>query len=78
MTAVYSKQAAKTLTNTESAARQRIKAGIKKIPAGDIKPLQGVSDRYRLRIGIWRILFYYIDAGSVMVYKISPRGDAYK
>jgi len=58
-------------------SKQRIKKSIEKIPKGDIKPLKGVKDVLRLRVGDWRILFSYLD-GGVYVRKIEPRGDVYK
>lgn len=58
--------------------KQRIKTAIEKIPDGDIKPLQGVKGSYRLRVGGWRILFSYPEAGVVLIEKIAPRGEVYK
>jgi mRNA interferase RelE/StbE len=43
---------------------------------GDIKKLEGMSG-YRARVGSYRILFD-IEADTISVYKISPRGEAYK
>jgi mRNA interferase RelE/StbE len=45
-------------------------------PEGDIKKLTGM-DGYRVRKGGYRILFDVTDT-CVVVYKISPRGQAYK
>ena len=73
----YSKQAAKTINGLDKPSKQRIKKGIEKIPKGDIKPLKGTKDVYRLRVGDWRILFSYLSSG-VYVRKIEPRGDVYK
>lgn len=78
MEIVYSKVAIKTLRTMDEKTRLRVKSGVDAIPAGDIKPLHGTQNTYRLRIGDWRILFSYKDAGNVLVSKISPRGDAYK
>ncbi|MBQ9615240.1 MAG: type II toxin-antitoxin system RelE/ParE family toxin [Selenomonadaceae bacterium] len=62
----------------ESKTKQRIKAAIEGIPAGDIKPLQGYEGYYRLRVGGWRIIFTYPDSETLMIAKIAPRGGAYK
>jgi mRNA interferase RelE/StbE len=47
-------------------------------PEGDIKKLQG-RDGYRVVVGDYRILFD-IDTGNdrIDVFKIAPRGQAYK
>jgi mRNA interferase RelE/StbE len=42
----------------------------------DIKKLEGQGG-YRARIGGYRILFD-IEADTISVYKIAPRGEAYK
>ena len=73
----YSKQAAKVIKGLDRPSKQRIKKCVEKIPKGDIKPLKGSKDVYRLRVGDWRILFSYLD-GGVYVRKIEPRGDVYK
>ena len=57
---------------------QRIKAGIEKLPAGDVKPFKGSPGTYRLRVGDWRILFSYPEDGTILIEKIGPRGGVYK
>lgn len=74
----YAKAAVKTISAMESKTKQRIKAAIEGIPAGDIKPLQGYEGYYRLRVGGWRIIFTYPDSETLMIAKIAPRGGAYK
>jgi mRNA interferase RelE/StbE len=46
---------------------------------GDVKQLQGVDQRWRLRIGDWRVLFT-LDHGRllVLVLRVLPRGSAYR
>ena len=60
--------------------KSRIAAALDKLesepPQGDIKKLQG-QDGYRVVIGGYRILFD-IEKGRIDVYKIIPRGQAYK
>ena len=73
----YSKQANKTINNLDRPSKQRIKKSIEKIPKGDIKPLKGTKDIFRLRVGDWRILFSFLD-GGIYIRKIEPRGDVYK
>ena len=43
----------------------------------DIKKLKGYNNHYRIRVGIYRILFFR-EAGEVRVYDVSMRSDAYK
>jgi mRNA-degrading endonuclease RelE of RelBE toxin-antitoxin system len=76
MIITYSKQAAKAISRMDTAAKQRIKAAIEKLPAGDVKKLSGYSYAYRLRVGDWRILFDMSD--DIKINDILPRGDAYK
>lgn len=78
MNAQYSKQAVKAINSMDRDTKQRIKAAVEKIPAGDIKPLKGTADRYRLRVGGWRIVFAYKDSSTVLIDKIAPRGGVYK
>jgi len=75
---VYYKQAVKSLERLDASTKQRIKHGIMGIPKGDIKKLQGHTEIYRLRVGDWRIVFSYPDDNTVLIEKISPRGEVYK
>jgi len=74
----YAKQAVKVIKKLDVSTKQRIRQGINGIPAGDIKKLQGHTELYRLRIGDWRVLFTYVDADTVLIARISSRGDVYK
>ena len=78
MNVVYYKQAVKTLERIDPGTKQRIKQGIDGIPKGDIKKLQGHAELYRLRVGDWRIVFSYPDTETILIEKISPRGEIYK
>lgn len=78
MQITYSRGAVKTINSMDGATKQRIKAGIEKLPDGDIKPLQGSKGSYRLRVGGWRILFSYPERDTILIEKIGPRGGAYK
>jgi len=74
----YHKQAVKAIDRLDVPTKQRIKQGIENLPSGDVKPLRGHMELYRLRVGDWRIVFSYPDDGTVMIERISPRGGAYK
>ncbi len=78
MQITYSRAAVKVINGMDRAAKQRIKAGIEKLPKGDVKPLQGSKGSYRLRVGDWRILFSYPEDDIILIEKIGPRGDVYK
>jgi len=78
MRATYSKQAVKVLERMDGVTKQRIREGVKKIPAGNIVPLKGAPGNFRLRIGDWRILFAYVEKERAYIKKISPRGQVYK
>lgn len=67
------KSAVKTIKHLDVHTRERILSGIHKLPAGDIKRLQGYSNYYRLRIGDFRII-YTVEAIAAVL----PRGEAYK
>ena len=76
-----SKQAQKYYLSQTAATRRRLKeslAGLGKDPMlGDIVPIKGHPDTYRLRVGKLRVLFAVSD-GIIKVTKIDARGQAYK
>ncbi len=74
----FSKQALKAIGGMDSNIKRRIKKAVEGLPEGDVKPLKGVKDSYRLRVGDWRILFSYADKNTLLIEKIAPRGDVYK
>ena len=78
MTVELSKKAAKILLAQPQKTQERIAAAIREIPQGDIKPLQGSPDSFRLRVGGWRVTFSYPAKDVILVEKIKPRGGAYK
>ena len=78
MTVFYAKDAVKSINRLDAPTRQRIRQAVNGIPRGDIKPLQGTSDTFRLRVGDWRILFSYPDDDTILVERVAPRGDVYK
>ena len=43
----------------------------------DLKPAQGRRDVYRVRVGRYRVLFRKLNT-TVLVFRISPRGDVYR
>jgi mRNA-degrading endonuclease RelE of RelBE toxin-antitoxin system len=45
---------------------------------GDVRKLQGGGNRWRLRVGDWRVLFEFAPPGSIPVLAVLPRRDAYR
>jgi len=78
MKVTYAKLAIKAIERLDVRTKKRIRQGVLRIPEGNIKRLKGHTALYRLRIGDWRILFSYPDSDTVLVERISPRGEAYK
>ena len=78
MNILYSRLAAKALDSMIPSTKQRILNGISGIPNGDIKKLKKHTSLYRLRIGDWRIVFSYPDRETVLIERISLRGEIYK
>jgi mRNA interferase RelE/StbE len=83
----YSKQAVKFISAQDKNTKLRIKRGIESLtetpPKGNIKPLQGYTNKtYRLRIGKLRIIYRY-DASTnrqkiLFISDINSRGNIYK
>ena len=74
----YAHAAVKVINGMDRPTKQRIKAGIEKLPQGDIKPYKGSPGTYLLRVGDWRILFSYPEDDTILIEKIGPRGGVYK
>jgi mRNA interferase RelE/StbE len=80
---IFSPRAIKQLREIDRRTQERIKKavqGLKTVPpVGDIKKLKGLTGRYRLRVGNFRVIFL-IDTYMRKVYisEILPRKEAYK
>lgn len=79
----FSKQAIKVLMKMDRRTSSRIKDKITLLaadpadPSLDTKALAGRANRFRLRVGGWRVI--YSDTGLILfVEKIGARGDVYK
>ena len=48
-----------------------------RLPAGDVKKLQGVKEEYRLRVGDLRVIFS-VRNDTLIIKDVLPRGEAYK
>jgi mRNA interferase RelE/StbE len=80
MKVILEKRAAKYLESLDMVMKHRIKEALRELandpPSGDIVKLHG-EDGYRRRVGNYRVVFD-ITKTEVIVYKIAPRGQAYK
>ncbi len=82
----YSKDAIKFLGKLDKKSVERIRTAINGLthnpPLGDMKAMQGSqNDRFRLRVGGWRIIFRYgieCEIEILFVLEIGNRGDIYK
>jgi mRNA interferase RelE/StbE len=80
MEVILSSKTKKYLKSLNKPIKGRIDKALIKLcyepPEGDIKKLTG-RDEYRLRVGDYRLLFK-ARKDAIIVYKIAPRGEAYK
>ena len=77
---IIKKPAKKFIDRLPKSEQARIVSAIEKLPdEGDIKPLRGHDDLYRLRVGPYRLI-YSVDNGKLIVYVADAdnRGDIYK
>lgn len=80
---IYHRDTVKFLAKQEKAVQERIALGIRGLheipPIGNIKPMKGYTGLYRLKVGMFRVLFR-IDHQVKVVYveAIGSRGDVYK
>jgi len=81
----YTKTSLKTLRKMQPKKALAIIEGMKAVAENpfakdnSIAALQGVENGYRKRFGDWRVLYTIdIDVEVLAVFKISPRGGAYK
>lgn len=77
MRIVFEKEAAKHIGKMDKTSKARIKQAIDKLPAGDVKKLQGLVNDYRLRVGDLRVLFS-VENDIIIIKDVLPRGQAYK
>lgn len=73
----YSKRALKYLKKLHKPKRNQIIEAINMLPSGDIKPMKGEDNLYRLRVNDYRVLFSR-DGVIIMITKIGSRGDIYQ
>ena len=80
---IYHRDAVKFIAKQEKVNQERIAQGLKGLliipPHGNIKPMKGYLDLYRLQIGNYRVLFE-IQHNKKVIYiqAIDFRGGIYK
>ena len=74
---IFEKDAAKHISKMDKPSKTKIKQAIDKLPAGDVKKLQGFVHDYRLRIGDLRVLFS-VEEDTIIIKDVLPRGQVYK
>ena len=74
------KPARKFIQKQPSAQQKRILTALYKLPdVGDIRPMRGKVNQYRVRIGTYRAVYTLNDdILTVNVLKVDNRGDVYK
>lgn len=85
MKIVFEKKAIKFLKSIQKSQRDNILnaiEGLTQKPAvGDIKKMSGFENKYRLRVGKYRIIYKYDTDNNIevlLIMDIGSRGDIYK
>jgi mRNA interferase RelE/StbE len=82
---VIARNAGEVLVRMQPAKAKDIREAIDKVaadptaPNNNLRPLKGVPNGFRIRVGDWRVSFTLDRQGGVMsVFEIAPRGGAYR
>ena len=76
----FSREAAKQYKKLPKEYKSLVEIALFRLSEGlelDLKPVEGEKDVYRIRLGKYRVLFIKFNK-TVLVFRISPRGDVYK
>ena len=76
----FSREAAKQYKKLPKEYKSLVDIALFRLSEGlelDSKPVEGEKDVYRIRVGKYRVLFRKFNK-TVLVFRISPRGDVYK
>jgi len=78
----WAKRARKKLSRLDRTTLKRIVNAIDLLAEegrGDVRVFEASEGiEYRLRVGDWRVLFSYLDDGTLLIHKVGSRGDIYK
>jgi mRNA interferase RelE/StbE len=79
---VWTPAAIDDLAELDDPTVARIRRGVQRYAAthrGDVKKLQGMADRWRLRVGDWRVLFRFSPEDlTLIVLRVLNRREAYR
>jgi mRNA interferase RelE/StbE len=85
MRVTYRRDPVKALRRMQRAKAQDITNAIERVavdpsaPNNNLRPLKGVPNGFRLRVGDWRVSYTLDqDASVIDVFEIAPRGGAYR
>jgi mRNA interferase RelE/StbE len=81
----YRRDPLKTLRGIQRAKAKDIMAAVERVaadpsaPNNNLRPLKGIPNGFRIRVGDWRVS-YTIDreAQVIDVFEVAPRGGAYR
>jgi mRNA interferase RelE/StbE len=77
---IFTPRALKDLKKLPPNIRARIVSRIEALGdnlKGDVKRLRHHQPEYRLRVGVYRVLFE-LESGTVTIYRVQHRKDAYR
>jgi mRNA interferase RelE/StbE len=79
------REALKVLRRVQPAKAQEIREAIDRVaadptaPNNNVRPLSGVLDGFRIRVGDWRGSYIWDRrANRMTIFEIAPRGGAYR
>ena len=77
----WAKRAIKKISLVDQTTRTKILSAIDDLAEknrGDTRRLEGNPGTYRLRVGGWRVIFSYLNDGTILIQRVGSRGDVYK
>jgi mRNA-degrading endonuclease RelE of RelBE toxin-antitoxin system len=77
MRVLKSKQVKKFIEKQDKPTQTRLNTALNSLPAGDVIPIVGLSDTYRLRVGNFRAIFVK-EKEIIKVTILDNRGQVYK
>ena len=76
MRVVKSKQVKKYIDAQDRPTRERLNAALSRLPVGDVVPIVGLKDTFRVRVGDFRAIFVK-EKDIIRVTVIDARGQIY-
>jgi mRNA interferase RelE/StbE len=78
----WTEHALRQAERLDQRTRERIETALERLATsghGDVRPLQGRPQQWRLRVGDWRLIFTYDDeTTAIVILAVFPRGRAYR